>query len=185
MTSRMIAAGNKERFNSSSKLHKTFVTGLFCLMAVFQFSIAHAVKVGEEAPDFRAKSYNGANQRLAEYRGKVVLLNFWATWCGPCRQEMPELEQLFQKYSNSGFTVLGLNIDNQIQDVDAYLKDVPVSFPVLFDPKQKISQNYNVSEMPNTVIIDRDGKVRYLHKGYQPGLINKYEAEIKALLDEL
>lgn len=168
-----------------NRLNKLFTTALFCLLAAFQVSTAQGVAIGEEAPDFRAKSHEGNNERLAEFRGKVVLLNFWATWCGPCRQEMPELEKLQQQYSAQGFTVLGLNIDNQIQDVNAYLKDVPVSFPILFDPKQKISQRYNVSEMPNTVIIDRDGKVRHVHKGYQPGLINKYETEIKALINEL
>ena len=138
-----------------------------------------------EVPDQPFMTGEAKELRLEDFKGKVVLLNFWATWCGPCRQELPELNQLHDKLSGQGLVIMGMNIDNKTQDVFSFLKDVPVNFPVLLDPKQKISQSYSVSGMPNTFILDRDGKVRHIHKGYQPGVIDQYEKEIRTLLNEL
>ena len=169
----------------TSAMAKTFIPLIQAVMLMLLCTQSWAVSLNEQAPDFHAKSTQGPNLRLAEYRGKVVLLNFWATWCGPCRQELPELNQLHDKLSGQGLVIMGMNIDNKTQDVFSFLKDVPVNFPVLLDPKQKVSQNYSVSGMPNTFILDRDGKVRHIHKGYQPGVIDQYEKEIRTLLNEL
>ncbi|CAA0099053.1 Thiol-disulfide oxidoreductase ResA [BD1-7 clade bacterium] len=143
-----------------------------------------ALEVNQPAPDFTLKSRAGNNLRLDEYKGEVVLLNFWASWCGPCRKEMPYLDDIQQKYSDLGFTVLGVNVDKDSKKADLILKDIPVSFPVLFDPDGKVSEMYDVNAMPITVIIDKDGKIRDIHKGYKAGYEKKYAKQVKALILE-
>lgn len=138
----------------------------------------------QKAPDFTLKSNSGENIRLSELRGEIILLNFWASWCGPCRQEMPILDAIHKKYSALGFKVLGVNVDLKSKKAADYLKSTPVDFPVLYDPKGEASALYDVSAMPTTAIIDRDGNIRYLHEGYKPGDEEKYHAKIKALLRE-
>ncbi len=136
------------------------------------------------APDFTLKSRSGENLRLSEYRGQVVLINFWASWCGPCRQEMPLLDQLHGKYAPLGFTVLGVNVDQDQAQARAMLERIPVSFPVVFDNGSNISKLYDVIAMPTTVIVDRNGEARYLHRGYKPGDEEQYQRHVRALLME-
>ncbi|HHM04367.1 MAG TPA: TlpA family protein disulfide reductase [Gammaproteobacteria bacterium] len=136
------------------------------------------------APDFTLKSAGGENLKLSEFYGDVVMVNFWASWCGPCRQEMPLLDDLYQRYHELGFTILGVNVEEDPAQARRLLKEIPVSFPILFDSEQKVSAAYDVIAMPSTVLIDRDGQLRYLHKGYLPGFEDTYEEQIKALLLE-
>jgi len=117
-------------------------------------------------------------------RGEIILLNFWASWCGPCRQEMPILDAIHKKYSPLGFQVLGVNVDLTSDKAADYLSSTPVNFPVLYDPKNEVSKLYNVSAMPSTAIIDRDGYVRYVHEGYKSGDEDTYHEKIKALMRE-
>jgi thiol-disulfide isomerase/thioredoxin len=121
---------------------------------------------------------------LAGLRGQVVLVNFWATWCGPCRKEMPLLEQIHKKYAPLGFTLLGINVEEDTTHMEAFLGDVPVTFPVLLDPANQVSKLYDVAAMPSTVIIDRKGQVRYIHQGWQPGDESRYQDVIRQLIRE-
>ena len=136
------------------------------------------------APTFTLPSRAGDNVSLESLKGKVVMLNFWASWCGPCRTEMPLLEQMHKRYSSLGFTMVGVNVEANTADAERWLKDTPVSFPVLFDRESKVSKMYDVSAMPSTVFIDRKGNVRYLHKGYKAGDEGEYLNQIRALLKE-
>ncbi|MEJ2454532.1 MAG: TlpA disulfide reductase family protein [Candidatus Thiodiazotropha sp.] len=136
------------------------------------------------APDFTLKSRTGENIKLSELRGQVVMINFWASWCGPCRQEMPLLDQLYQRYQPMGFTLLGVNVEEDSKAAEKVLGEIPVSFPVLFDNRNQVSETYQVSAMPSTVLIDRDGNVRYLHKGYLPGYEEDYQQQIRELVRE-
>jgi peroxiredoxin len=145
---------------------------------------AQAAELSGKAPDFTLKSLTGKNIKLSEQRGNVVLLNFWASWCGPCRQEMPLLDKLHNRYKRLGFTVLGVNVEQDTSKANRYLQDVKVSFPILFDPNNTVSKRYDVSAMPTTVIIDRNGNMRYLHKGYKPGYEKEYQKQVRALLRE-
>ncbi|WP_395338901.1 TlpA family protein disulfide reductase [Ningiella sp. W23] len=136
------------------------------------------------APDFTLKSKDAGNIRLSEQRGNIVLINFWASWCGPCREELPEMESLYQDYSDLGFEILAVNVDDHPDKANVLLDDIEVSFPVLYDTQGKVSELFNVNAMPTTVIIDRNGKQRLLHMGYRKGDELKYEEAINMLLRE-
>ena len=152
------------------------------LLAVLSSGLAGAAHA--PAPDFTLTSRDGRTVSLGQLRGQVVMINFWATWCGPCRQEMPLLDALYQRYSKLGFTLLGVNVEENSSGADAYLKETPVSFPILFDPKNQVSELYDVNAMPSTVLVDRNGQVRFLHKGYKPGYEDEYLNQIRELIRE-
>lgn len=145
---------------------------------------SYAVQPSSAAPNFTLPNRSGENVSLADLKGQVVMINFWATWCGPCRKEMPQLEALYERYGDLGFTLLGVNVEDNPKGAQKWLEETPVSFNVLFDTTNKVSKLYDVVAMPSTVILDKTGKVRYVHKGYQPGYENQYQSEIRTLLTE-
>ncbi|MAF76452.1 MAG: redoxin [Idiomarinaceae bacterium] len=147
-------------------------------------TVTQAATVSVEAPDFTLKSRDGDNLRLSEERGNIVIVNFWASWCGPCREELPEFEALYQNYADMGVTVYAVNVDDQSEKANKLLEDISVSFPVLYDPDGEVSELYDVSAMPTTVMIDRDGVARLMHKGYKSGDEAKYEEALHRLLRE-
>ncbi len=162
---------------------KNLTLGL--LVTVFAVTaLASSSLEGQVAPDFALKSSTGENLRLSEYRGNVVMINFWATWCGPCRQEMPLLDELYTRYKRVGFSLLGVNIDDDSRRAMHMIEDLGVSFPVLFDARKEVSKLYEVEAMPVTVLIDREGNVRYVHHGYKPGYEDKYLDQVRSLLRE-
>jgi peroxiredoxin len=136
------------------------------------------------APGFSLPSRSGDSVSLQSLKGQVVMINFWASWCGPCRQEMPLLDQMYKRYSSLGFTLLGVNVEADVKDAEKWLAATPVTFPVLFDKENKVSKLYDVNAMPSTVFIDRKGNVRYLHRGYKAGDEGEYLNQIRALLKE-
>jgi peroxiredoxin len=152
------------------------------LLALGTVSAVPAVAPASPAPDFTLRTMEGPNLRLQEQRGQVVMINFWATWCGPCRQEMPQLNRLFEKYRASGFVLLGVNVDDDARNAVDVAAKLGVKFPMLLDTDKKVSRLYDLSSMPSTLLIDRDGKVRYLHRGYQTGFEDTYEKQIRELL---
>jgi len=168
---------------SLRNVHKTAVFTLAMLIATVA-SQAAMPAIGSAAPDFTLKSGTGKNLKLSEHRGEVVMINFWATWCGPCRQEMPLLNRIHEKYRKAGFTLLGVNIDDNSANALAMAKKLGVTFPILFDAEKRISRLYDVDGMPSTVLIDRDGKVRYIHRGYRAGYEDLYEMQIRELLKQ-
>jgi peroxiredoxin len=157
-------------------------------VAMLAFVVAHATALAAEtdfaAPDFTLKSLDGKNIKLSEQAGNVVLLNFWASWCGPCRKERPLLNELHEKYGALGFSVLGVNVEQDTAQARRFLADNPVVFPVLLDTENRVSQAYQVVAMPTTAIIDRHGRVRYLHKGYKDGDEKVYRKVVKRLVRE-
>ncbi|MFP5350878.1 MAG: TlpA disulfide reductase family protein [Gammaproteobacteria bacterium] len=137
---------------------------------------------GSAAPDFTLKSDSGRNLKLSELRGEVVMINFWATWCAPCREEMPLLNQLYEQYRKVGFTLLAINVDDDPAKARTMARKLGVSFPVLFDTDKRVSKLYDVAAMPSTLLIDRDGRVRYVHRGYVAGVEQKYQTQVRELL---
>ena len=164
------------------KLKNSIFALVLCVFAAT--SLASGGLEGQSAPDFALKSSTGENLRLSEYRGDVVMVNFWATWCGPCRQEMPLLDELYNRYQRVGFNLLGVNIDDDSRRAMQMVEELGVNFPVLFDARKEVSKLYDVDAMPVTVIIDRQGTVRYVHQGYKPGYENMYLDQIRSLLRE-
>jgi thiol-disulfide isomerase/thioredoxin len=136
------------------------------------------------APGFQLQSMGGPAVSLDQFKGKVVMINFWASWCGPCRTEMPILEKLQSKYKPMGFAMVGVNVEPDSKLAVNWLKDTPVTFPILFDTKSEVSKLYQVAGMPTTVIVDRKGNLRWLHRGYKPGDENEYLDQIRALVRE-
>ncbi len=136
------------------------------------------------APAFTLPARGGSTVNLSQFKGQVVMINFWASWCVPCRKEMPLLETIYKKYKPLGFTLIGVNVEPDQKDAESFLKQTPVSFPVLFDAKSQVSGMYNVQVMPTTVFIDRKGIVRMVHQSYQDGAENEYMDQIRTLLRE-
>ena len=168
---------------TKNTLHKLFLITIFLLASLANTNLS-ANTISGEAPNFTLKSNSGKNIKLSELRGQVVLINFWASWCGPCRQEMPELKKLYSKYKKLGFTILGVNVEEDNTEALKIIKDDKISFPVLFDTENKVSRLYDVTGMPTTVLVDRNGNMRYLHRAYKPGDIDKYKKWVKQLIRE-
>jgi thiol-disulfide isomerase/thioredoxin len=111
------------------------------------------------ARNFSVPTLDGANQALSALKGKVVFLNFWATWCGPCRAEMPSMEILYQRFKNSNFVMLAVDIQETREEVVAFMREMGLSFPVGLDLNGRASSLYNISAIPTSYIIDRDGYI--------------------------
>jgi thiol-disulfide isomerase/thioredoxin len=153
------------------------------LAAVLTLALPAWAGIAEaQAPGFTLQSVDGGTVSLAQFKGDVVMINFWASWCGPCRQEMPLLDNIYKQYKDMGFVLLGVNVEPDSHDANAWLKKTPVSYPILYDPRSQVSQLYRVQAMPTTVIIDRQGVVRFVHNGYLPGDENQYMNSIRALI---
>lgn len=142
-----------------------------------------AIAPGAAAPDFTLRQLSGAPLRLREQRGQVLMLNFWASWCGPCRDEMPLLSRLHDKYRSSGFALWGVNVDDEPKNAAATVEKLRTAFPVLLDTDKAVSRLYEIKAMPSTLLIDRDGVLRRLHRGYQAGWVESlYEPQLRELL---
>ena len=157
------------------------------LVSISMLAVANSAWALEEnqvAPDFTLKTVTGENVKLSEQKGQIILLNFWASWCGPCRKEMPALEDLHQQFSDLGVAVWGVNVEQDPEPGQGFLKDISVSFPIMFDSENTVTEAYQVAAMPTTILIDRDGKVRAEFKGYKEGYEKKYAKAIKQLIRE-
>ena len=138
---------------------------------------AHALEVGQAAPDIELPGANVA-PRLAALKGKVVYVDFWASWCGPCRQSFPWLNELQQKYAAQGLQVVGVNVDAKRADADQFLSEVPARFALAFDPKGEAPRRIGVKGMPTAVLIGADGRVVKVHQGFR----DNDRAELEALV---
>ena len=156
--------------------------GFFLAAVLLTATAAWAAK--DVAPDFSLPDKSGSMVSLQDFDGQVVLINFWASWCGPCREEMPLLEALHKRYEPLGFTMVGVNVEEDSAAAEKFLQGTSVSFPILFDRANSVSKLYDVIAMPSSVIVGRDGTVRYIHHGYEPGNENDYQDQIRQLIRE-
>ncbi|MBL8334690.1 MAG: TlpA family protein disulfide reductase [Rubrivivax sp.] len=159
-------------------------TVLAPLVALLPLLAAGAVQADAPAPDFTLPVLGGKPLRLGEQRGHVVLVNFWASWCGPCRLEMPQLERLHQSYQRAGLVLLGINVDDDPQRAGDMARRQGIRFPVLLDTDKAVVRRWDLGSMPATVLIDREGRVRHVHRGWHDGLDATYERQIRALIRE-
>jgi len=169
----------------SARPVKSILKGI-ALAAVFASAALAASSTGP-APGFKLSGRDGKSVDLSQFKGQVVMINFWASWCVPCRQEMPVLEDIYKKYKPMGFTMLAVNVEPDSKEAEAWLAKLPkpVTFPVAYDVDSKVSKLYKVETMPSTVFVDRKGNVRVVHRGYKPGIDeNVYLSQIRSLLKE-
>ena len=121
---------------------------------------------------------------LSQYRGKVVYLDFWASWCGPCKQSFPWLAGIARSYASKYLVVVAVNVDMDRSRAEQFLNDYPAGFPVLYDPAGEIATAYKVTGMPTAVLIDRVGHVRFQHSGFLPKNEGEYDEQLRILLGE-
>jgi cytochrome c biogenesis protein CcmG, thiol:disulfide interchange protein DsbE len=140
------------------------------------------VKVGAEAPAYAAETLDGERTALSQLRGRPVLLNVWATWCHPCRQEIPALEQLHRAYSARGLHVIGVSIDqgDQEQGIREFLTEYGASYPIWLDPDGEIQTTYSTMGVPNTFLIGPDGRILWKHVGP----VTADNAELRGLIEK-
>ncbi|MBT3601918.1 MAG: TlpA family protein disulfide reductase [Candidatus Latescibacteria bacterium] len=161
------------------------IFGLLILGFVFLGRVDASPQIGQVAPNFECVTADGQTVQLSDYRGKVVILDFWASWCGPCREEMPFLVELYQLKGERDFEILGVNIDNKKKNMETFLSqlDDRPSFPILLDKEKKIAALYEIETMPTTIFIDRQGVIRFWHHGFTKSHKEKYRAELQLLLE--
>lgn len=141
----------------------------------------HAAQTPQPAPDFELVDLDGALHRLSDYRGKVVVLNFWATWCPPCRYEMPSMQRGWERVRDEDIVFLGVNIGEDTDTVFTFLADYPVEFPLLFDEKAAVIEAYPVTGLPTTYIIDPAGRITHRAVGSREWDDAGLLAELRAL----
>jgi len=153
-------------------------------IALTLFSHSSSAQIGKKAAEFSLPAVNGETVTLQSFRGKVVLLNFWATWCGPCREELPELARVQEKFRQRGLAVVAVTVDNELENVRSFLKKYDIKLQALCDKKKKVANAYAVEKMPSSYLIDRTGVIRFIHRGYSPEELKRIENEIDELLDK-
>ncbi len=164
-------------------------TGLFAIAASLlviseMAGPANAASVSEEAPDFALKSIAGPNLRLSEYRSEVVVLAFWASWCGECRTQLQDFREVYESYRNAGFELLSVSLDPEIDRASGTAEDLGLNFPVLHDPDGRVSRLYEVEDLPLLVFIDREGTVRESTEGFSRSQHDSNLSTIRTLLRE-
>jgi thiol-disulfide isomerase/thioredoxin len=130
-----------------------------------------------------ANGSSGPQLDLSQYRGHVVVVDFWASWCKPCRQSIPWLNDLRQRYAGQGLIVIGVNVDAERGDAERFQHDVPIGFDVIYDPQGRLAEQFHVQGMPSSFVFDRDGKLARTLLGYRDAQRPQHEAEIQELLN--
>lgn len=159
---------------------------LILFIVVFTNTGIGQIKIGSQAPNFDGKTIKGKEIKLSDYRGKVVLIDFWASWCPPCREEMPELIKFFNLHNNPKFELIAVNIDNKRTNMEHFLDDLfpEPEFPIIEDDNQKIPPLFDIQAMPTTIFIDKKGKVRFWHNGFKKSYVDDFNSELTQLLKE-
>ena len=132
------------------------------------------------APAVMADNTESTSFDLSQYQGKVVVLDFWASWCGPCRRSFPWLNEMHSRYAGDGLVIIGVNLDASHDDAAGFLEEYPADFGIYFDPGAALATEYEVEAMPSSFVIGRDGRIKAAHRGFKV----KQQAEYEAILVE-
>jgi len=152
-------------------------------LVVFLLLISPFYVSANPAPKFELASRNGTVS-LDTLKGKIIYLDFWASWCGPCRKSFPWMNEIQAKYEKDGFVVLAINLDKKRKHADEFLAETPANFTIAFDPSGKTADDYQVMGMPTSYIIDRTGEIKASHIGFLTKDQTKLEDSIKTILGE-
>ena len=164
-------------------MRRSFLIVLLAFVVALAASASLALDAGDRAPDFQARSVVGdAEVVLHELRGKVVLVDFWASWCAPCNAAMPQLEKLSKEFPADQFAVLGVNVDKKLEDARRALERRPVTYANASDTTGMLPKRFGLETMPTTYLIDQSGVVRLVHRGYRNGDMDEIRKQIQKLL---
>ena len=156
---------------------------LFALVIATMSMPAMATEPGQKAPIFSGKEIAGTKEiSLSDYRGKVVYVDFWASWCPPCLKSIPELEKLRVELPKQSFQILAVNLDKKPKKALKFLAKNPVGYPSLSNPKGDIPEKFGLETMPTSYLIDEKGVVRYIHRGYRPGDLEIIRKEVRKIM---
>lgn len=157
-----------------------------CLGLMLASGVTRAAAVADApAPGFSAPHLlKPSSMKLDDYRGKVVYVDFWASWCPSCRSVFPKIDQIYAKYRERGFDVVAVNQDQELTDALRFAEQQPISFTLVTDRDHSIAERYGVKAMPSAYLIDRKGVVRHIHRGYKQDSAAALEKQIVALLEE-
>ncbi|MFZ4802692.1 MAG: TlpA family protein disulfide reductase [Chlorobium sp.] len=164
---------------NGKKFRTLLLASLFCV----SFSgTSQALEVGSKAPDFVLSGDQGS-VKLSSTAGSVVYVDFWASWCGPCKQSFGWMNEMQEKYRSKGFKIIGINLDGKTEDAKKFLAQNPAKFTVVYDAKGELPKVYGVKGMPTSFLIGRDGKIIFQHLGFKASEAGKIEEEIKAAVE--
>ncbi len=165
-----------------------FIAVLFLVFAFARISAAvippweiEGLK-NKPAPQFAAEDMQGEKHSLEDYRGRVVLLNFWATWCSPCRREMPALIKLHERYRDKGVVLLAISVDESKAAIKAFTRKLPLPFPVISDPEENISSLYKVFAYPTSFLIGKNGRIEEIITGERDWLAPEFTSRLEKLM---
>lgn len=154
----------------------------FSLVEKPQIKERGGIKKGTIAPSFILKDLTEKEVNLAKYRGKVVIIDFWATWCPPCRKELPHIQKIYDKYKNKKVIVLAITSESNIEKVKDFIEEGGYTFPILIDGRREANSAYGVSAIPMLFVLDREGAIQHTHRGYSPKIETTLSKEIDGLL---
>ena len=157
---------------------------IYAVLLAPVFAASAEKLIAQPAPDFSLKSLSGENLRLSEYRGEIVLVNFWASWCGPCREQMEVLSDLHAEFHDQGLNILSVSIDRKSRRATNLLEKLQPEFPVLLDDRKTVSRLYDLGDMPFTMLVDHSGAVRAVYTGFKNEDVQAYQTQIAALMAE-
>lgn len=161
-----------------------FLRHAVLLLLLLISASANAVEIGEPAPAFKLETLGDASVRaLADYHGKIVLLDFWASWCGPCRKSLPLYNRMYAELAGEQFEIIAINTDEDPADGLLFLERYPVDYVVLKDPDATVPPLYQLKVMPSSYLIDRNGIIRHIFAGFRKGEMVKVRAAVEGLLD--
>lgn len=185
---RASAAPSKPAMNRRDVLRSILAVGGLAaapgVASLLSPSVAHALAAGDRAPEIGLPAIaNGTGTiDLASLRGQVFVVDFWASWCGPCADEMPVLERLYAQHRAAGFSVVGVSQDSAASNVEQFLRRIPVNFPIVLDGAHAVAGRYSPPSMPTSFIVDRRGIVRHVHRGFRSADAGPMASEIAALV---
>lgn len=173
-----------DTFTSLTTRRAGLMVGCAALVMMFTTTAKAAAEVGQPAPLFELPSEHTSTVALQQLRGQVVYLDFWASWCGPCRQSFPWMADMHKRHAAQGLAIVAVNLDTRLADAQGFLKAVPAPFRIAYDAKGQTPREYAIKAMPTSLLIGRDGRIRQIHAGFRPSDTAALESAILEALKE-